>query len=621
MIATQHWTAGVHHDGSIMYVSNPTPRADEIVTIKLRVPLDSPVQAVFLRTAPDGESHLEPMEEVGRDGICRWYAASLRATMPVNTYRFKLMTAEGAYYLTAAGISRAERTDALDFKLLADFDTPSWLNDAVFYQIFPDRFYNGDDSLTPPNGAWERGGYKVQQRDWGLPPLHWHEGGGVVFYGGDLLGITQKLDYLETLGVNALYLCPIFCSESNHRYDITDFYHVDPHLGGDEGLIALRRALDAKGMRLVLDITPNHCSYHHPWFTEALKNPAAPTREYFIWNEYPNDYATWLGVPSLIKLNYDSPALREVMYRGDKAIIRHWMREPYRIDGWRLDVLNMTGRYKMRQLGHEVAREIRQAVKEENPQAYLVGEHFHDGTPYLQGDQLDATMNYQGFNVPMRRWLGGHDLGVEGGAPWGDTTLLPAEYMAQQMQRFYAAVPWAIARLQFNQLGSHDVARILTVVDGDSRRAGLAAVMLMAYPGVPCVYYGDEIGIGGGKDPDNRRTMLWDESQWDKGLYDLYRQAIHLRRTQPALIHGGFQILYAEQGIFAFMRQSPEQRLIIVGYRGLEAVDSVCIPIWHGGTDDHTVLRNLLGDEVFSVENGVIRFEKLETGAVFVLEG
>lgn len=623
MTFSLHWTAGLHHDGSALYVSNPLPAHGETVTIKLRAPVDAPIRAVYLRTAPDGEQHMSPMQVVKQDAVCAWWQGSLSVTMPLVIYRFKVMSAEGAYWLTQLGVSRADAPDAFDFKLVADFAAPSWLDDAVFYQIFPDRFCNGDPANDVPSGAWERRGFTAQQREWGALPLGHSEGGGLDFYGGDLPGIIQKLDYLQDLGVNGLYLNPIFTAYTNHRYDTADYFEVDPHLGGNSALADLRRALDQRGMRLVLDVTPNHCGNRHPWFTAAQADPNAPSADYFTFHRHPDEYESWMGHTLLVKLNYGSQKLRDVMYRAPDSVMRRWLHEPYRIDGWRLDVANMTARQGMSQLQHEVWREMRRAVKADQPQTFFFGENFYDGTPQLQGDQLDATMNYQGFTLPMWSWLPGRQMFSDPipGVEWIDIVPMPAESLAEQWTRFRAAVPWGIARQQFNQLGSHDTPRILWLMAGDKALVRLGVAILMTVPGVPCIYYGDEIGLDGGQDPDNRRCMPWDDSAWDKDLRASYQRLIRLRRTAPALRQGGFQPVYASGGLLVYLRQSAEQRLLMVAYRGPEAPVSLTIPVRHAGFADGTTLVDMLTGGTFRVAEGSLALNGLERGTMYILEG
>jgi alpha-glucosidase len=620
MVNNLHWTAGLHHDGSALYVSNPLPAIGETVTIKLRTPNRAPIQSIFIRSAPDGENHYDSMILKSDDGVSAWWEGELKAVNPRNQYRFRILTEEGAYYLNAAGCSRAEAPDYFDFKLLADYQAPTWVRSAVFYQIFPDRFHNGDPSNDVPDGAWSSEGKTTKRRPWGALPSSWSESGSLDFFGGDLAGVQQKLDYLRDLGVNAIYLNPIFDSETNHGYDIKDFHHVAPHMGGDEALAELRRALDDAGMRLMLDITPNHASHHHPWFLDAQQNADAPTAEFFTFYKRPDDYEAWFGVKTLPKLNYKSEALRDAMYRAPDSALRHWLREPYRIDAWRLDVMNMTARQGAIQLGNKVGRQIRRAVKGDNPQTYIIGEHFYDGSTHLQGDEMDAMMNYQGFLIPLRRWLIGYDLGHENGRPSADPVLLSGEAVLEQWTNFRAAIPWVIAAQQFNQLGSHDTSRILTILREDKALAKLAAVLLMTFLGVPCIYYGDEIGLEGGKDPDNRRTMPWDESAWDNDLHAHYQKLIRLRRAASALCDGGFQSLYGQDGLIAFQRHSSNQRLIVIGYRGPDKLASISVPVWQAGIPDGTTLTDYLSGKTYQVQDGALHLENLDKGAALVLE-
>ncbi|MCE7947714.1 MAG: maltodextrin glucosidase [Chloroflexi bacterium CFX4] len=615
--ASLDWRAAVHHDGSALYVSNPLPNYGERVQITLRLPIESPVTGVALRSAPDGEQYFSLMQEAYRDATCRYFVAELLITMPVNGYRFRLLTDEGIWHYNQHGIQRSEPLDHFDFKLLANFAAPSWLRDAVFYQIFPDRFYNGDPSNDVPPGAWSVGSFTVQQRIWGEPVMTWKESGNLDFFGGDLVGIAQKLDYLTALGVSALYLNPIFAARSNHRYDVTDFHNIDPYLGGNVALANLRAALDAVNMRMILDVTLNHCGWFNRWFTEAQADANAPTAEYFTFYNHPEHYEMWLGVPSLPKLNYRSMRLREVMYRAADSVLRRWLQPPYRVDGWRLDVANMQGRQGAQQLGHEIGREIRSAVKGDGHDRYLMGENFFDGTPHLQGDELDAVMNYQGFTMPLWRWLGAYDHGA-GHYPLTSSVPISAETLAAQWATFRAAVPFVIARQQYNQLDSHDTRRFLSIVQGDKALAKLGAVLMFTYLGVPSVYYGNEIGLAGENDPDNRRCMIWDAAGWDHDLLAHYKRLIALRRQASALCDGGLQHLYADSDLIAYQRQSAAQRLIVIGSRA--ARETVSVPIWQGGIADGAQFTDLLNGGTYSVQGGALTLSSLSAGAALILE-
>jgi alpha-glucosidase len=415
---------------------------------------------------------------------------------------------------------------------------------------------------------------------------------------------VQKLDYLSDLGVNALYLTPIFTAPSNHKYDVADYRQIDPHFGGEPALAALRQALDARDMRLLLDIVPNHCGADHAWFQTAQADANAASADYFTFHRHPDDYECWLGVPSLPKLNYASERLRDEMYGGSEAIMRYWLRPPYRIDGWRVDVANMLARQGPNQLGHKIGRGMRRALKAEAPDMYLLGENFFDATPHLQGDELDASMNYQGFTMPLWRWLAAFDIATTASRPWADPSPIATETLAAQWAEVRAAIPWQVACQQFNLLGSHDTPRILTTLGGKCERVALAATLLFTYPGVPCIYYGDEIGLPGGPDPDCRRPMPWDEGQWNTALRTHFQYLIRLRRESSALSRGGFQLLHAACHTIAFQREAPEERLLVVARRAADGLTA--LPVAHANLPDGSRLRELFSGAEASVAGGML---------------
>ncbi|MBA3531799.1 MAG: maltodextrin glucosidase [Ardenticatenales bacterium] len=594
------WIDSVHHDSSAFYVTIKGTRIGDKGTVRLRAGLDAPIERLFVRTTPDGEQAMTPMRRVDVDAICQWWEAEMLLLMPLTHYRFLLVTSDGGWWLTAEGMQRHTPTDANDFKLLANYHAPNWVRDAIFYQIFPDRFADGDPTNNVRSNEYSVYGFPTIARKWGELPQKLT--GGREFFGGDLQGVIERLPYLEALGITALYLNPIFTAPSNHKYDIADYEKVDPHLGGDTALSALRRALDEHGMHLILDIVPNHCGALHPWFIEAQGNSQAPTADFFTFNRATGDYACWFAVPSLPKLNYQSERLRARMYAGQDAIMRRWMRAPYRIDGWRIDVANMLARQGESQLGHKIGRGIRRAIKEENPDAYLLGENFFDATEHLQGNELDANMNYRGFGYPLLHWLAGYDNAAFGGAAWSVPYPLPTEAMVAQWQTFMAAVPWQIALQQLNLLGSHDTARFFTFLGEDMARARAAVTVLFAFPGVPSVYYGDEIGLAGGNDPDCRRCMPWGPEAWNEEMLEMYQALIRLRRASPALRWGGYQLLHAAGESVAFQREAAEERILVVARRGEDALQM--LPVGHGGIADGTRFREFFSKAEETVAQG-----------------
>lgn len=605
----------VHHDGSPRYVISPvgddTRPGDEVI-LRLRAAPQAPLDQVLLRYCPDGEQQfleLQP-QPFSPGSACRWWQVKLRLQMPLTHYRFLVFTPDGAFWLSAGGLKRHTPTDHEDFRILAGYQAPAWVRQSVFYQIFPDRFYDGDPGNNVRPGQYSYAGAPSISSRWGQPPHPTWPQSMVEFFGGDLPGIERKLDYIAGLGVDALYLNPIFTAISNHRYDVTDYFSVDPHLGGDQALVALRQATRSAGIRLVLDVVPNHCGVMHPWFQAARRDPHAPIADFFTFHRHPDDYEAWLGVRSLPKLNYRSQGLRDAMYGPGDSVFRHWLRPPFAIDGWRLDVANMLARQGADQLGLEVGRQIRQAVKAENPDAYLLGENFFDASEQLQGDLWDAAMNYSGFYRPLLYWLSGFKISWHGKPVYQDAGgQWPTRALLDSWQAHRAAIPWAIVRQQFNLLGSHDTPRFQGLVDGDPARLRLAVGLLMTYPGTPCVYYGNEIGLSG----DNRACMPWDPAAWDHELLEFHRQLIHLRRTSPALIQGGFQELLASEDTLAFLRDAEAEQIIVVARRN-PVQAAVELDAGTAGLPDGLRLQDVLSRQIAAVENGHLRLPAMPVG-------
>ena len=608
----------IHHSGSARYVFPNAPRLGDEITIRLRTTPRAPIRQVILRTSPDGEQHFTSLhlENHDQSGACNWWRTSMRLTMPLTCYRFLIIGEDATYWYNASGLHTFNPTGAEDFRILTDYQAPGWLKNSVFYQIFPDRFADGDPTNNVRDGEYDYAGFTARARRWGEPPTTGSRAALVEFYGGDLAGITAHLDYITSLGANALYLNPIFTAFSNHRYDVTDYFSVDPHLGGNPSLVDLRKALVERGMRYILDIVPNHCGILHPWFQAALTDPSTPTAEYFTFHKHPDDYDTWLGVRTLVKLNYRSAILRNVMYAGSNSIFRHWLRPPYSADGWRIDVANMLARQGADQMGMEVGRGIRRAVKDENPQAYLMGENFFDATNQLQGDCWDGVMNYAGFALPLRDWLGPVKIFVPGQTQWINTgNSLTTQALVESWEAFRAAIPWVVAIQQFNLIDSHDTPRALSLLEGNRDLFRLVVTLLFTYPGVPCVYYGDEIGLGGGQGMNSRQCMSWDSSTWDMELQDFYKALIHLRRTSPALMDGGFQVLWTENDTLVYQRDVNEETLLVVARRGTKTRPAGPVPVSHGAIPEGTEFEELFTSQRICVQNGNIPLPALPPGA------
>ncbi len=609
----------IHHDGSSRYVR--APKGDDLhlgdeVTIRMRMLPDVPVDRLLLRTCPDGEQFFAEMKPASSqpNPACQWWEATLRLNMPVTSYRFLLFTRDGAWWYNGSGFHEHVPTDADDFRLLAEYEAPVWVRRSVFYQIFPDRFADGEPESNVYDGEFEYHGQTSVSAKWGEPQRNFPQA-MVEFYGGDLPGVTQNLDYLTDLGVNAVYFNPVFSAYSNHRYDVVDYENVDPHLGGNAALRSMREAFNARGMHFILDIVPNHCGVMHPWFQAALADINTYSAEFFTFHSHPDDYETWLGVRSLPKLNYRSHTLRETIYSSPNSVFRRWLKPPFAIDGWRVDVANMLARHGKDQLEEEVWRGIRAAVKAENPQAYLLGENFFDGSSQLQGDCLDATMNYAGFTHPLLYWLDHFHIGqhaeprqVHAQTQWS------TEALVRTWQAYRAAIPWTIARQQLNLLGSHDTARIHHLVGGNDARNRLAVALLLTYVGVPCIYYGDEIGMTASDSLGARDCMIWDQTKWDMNLRGFYQTLIHLRRNSPALIEGGFQVLLTAKDTLAYLRDSEQEQLLVIGNRSSHAYPVESLPVRNGGIADGTQFTEIFSGETLTVQNGVLPITSIPAG-------
>ena len=609
------WLKSVHHDGSAKYVSNLYPRLDETVRLHLRTGINAPVKRVFLRYFPDGEQSFIRMEKTGEDTACIWWAADFPIEEPVAHYRFLLEAEDGMWWLTAAGAQIQVPLDVLDFKILADYDAPMWIHDAVFYQIFPDRFANGDTSNDPHPDSYEYHGHRPKTFPWGQPPDA-DVNGSMIFYGGDIQGITQHLDYIEQLGINTIYLNPIFTAYSNHKYDVIDYEHVDPHLGGDDALIEFRKALDERHMRYLLDIVPNHCGYKHPWFLAAQADWQAPEAEFFTFDVHPTSYKSWLGVSSLPKLNYRSAELRRRIYEGDDSVFRRWLRPPFGADGWRVDVANMLARQGRSQMGHDISRAIRRAVKDTRPDAYLMGENFFDASPQLQGDQFDGVMNYMGFGTPLLHWLRGYRQGA-----WGmkEMIISPIQWATEALDLVWrerrATIPWVIALQQYNVVDSHDTERIRTIVKENDALHRLAALVQLTVPGVPGLYYGDEIGLTDLPIIGSRNCMPWNESEWNHDLLDFYRKLIKLRKDSDILKWGGWQMLIVEEDTFAYQREGVTGRMLVIAHRGATPRPADPLPVAHGGIVDGTVFREFFSGTELTVKDGNLPIGEHPQGA------
>ncbi len=455
---------------------------------------------------------------------------------------------------------------------------PDWVQDAVFYQIFPDRFAK---SARNPNS-------NLPFESWGSPPtVH-------GFKGGDLYGVTEHLDYLKDLGITALYLNPIFASASNHRYHTYDYYNVDPLLGGNDAFRELLDKAHKKNIRVVLDGVFNHASRGFWQFHHVLENgDASPYKDWFFfdtarlhgkrrWGAYPGTaelhalqngedslqaigYRSWWNLPALPKFNTSTPAVRKFIF----DVAKYWVE--FGIDGWRLDV--------PAEIDDDAFwQEFRYRVRQANPQAYIVGEVWHEAHRWLQGDQFDAVMNYL-VTASALSFCAGPHLNIDvveqaGGLKGRVHRYMDALGFADEVDRMMNLYKPEITRAQLNLLDSHDMPRFLSCASGDKNSLKLAWLFIMTIPGAPCIYYGDEVGIDGEHDPYCRKSFPWDESKWDKNLLQYAKDVIALRTKNLALRRGDFNRLWSADGTYVFSR-TLENKTFIVALNSSESPQQV----------------------------------------------
>lgn len=453
--------------------------------------------------------------------------------------------------------------------------TPDWVKHAVFYQIFPDRFARTQRQPLPP-------AMQVPLESWDSPPT------GTGYKGGDLWGVAENLDYLQDLGITAIYFTPIFQSTSNHRYHTHDYYQVDPLLGGNQAFADLLDAAHQRDIKVVLDGVFNHASRGFFFFNDILENgPTSPWLDWFKVQGWPlsaydgakpANYESWLNNRALPEFNHDNPQAREYIMQ----IAEYWLHQG--IDGWRLDVpsdIDAEGFW----------HEFRQRVKAINPEAYIVGEIWTDARQWLDGKQFDGVMNYL-FTGPALAFTAKNRvvMSLVEKPSYFPYPALDAQGYAEKIEDLLALYSWEIQLTQLNLLSSHDIARALTVVSDDQSSFELAVLLQMTFPGAPSVYYGDEVGVAGAHDPDCRRSFPT-ETDWNQSLLTLHKELIALRHQHPVLRTGTYKTLVTSGDCYVFARSSQEET-IVVAVNTAEEKSQVTIPdldhrarvLWGKGT-------------------------------------
>lgn len=603
------WLYGIYSDTTKYFVSNPYPKKGETVTIALQMSGDANPDKVFIRFREFGMEQFRQMDLVSKGKVLRF---ETEITMKEKRfhYHFLIFIDGKPHYYSQYRLTDYFPDETRDFVLLSDFRPAKWVKSSVFYQIYPERFCNGNDALSVKEGEFVYQGVAVKALPWGSPALPYEKGRNVDFYGGDLEGVIQKLDYLQQLGVNAIYLNPIFYSPSAHRYDSLDYTVVDPHLGGDEALSKLTEEIHKRGMRLMLDISINHTSSDAKWFNKsgdfydvslgAYHNPDSEERDYYFIRE-DGSYDKWAGVPTMPKLNYGSQKLRDVIYRKEDSVLKKWLKAPFEIDGWRFDVADCLARNEDIDVHEEVLREIRTYLKDEKEDVFLLAEDWVDCSEDLQGDRWDSTMNYFGCGRPVRQFVGEPDL-VQGRWPAMRSfdSHMSASQLAERICQFLGKMPGAVAYQMFNLLDSHDVPRLHNNPQIDEAGIRAAVLMMFTLPGTTNVYYGDEVALDGKIDAVEfaRYPMDWD---WEskpgaRERFAYYQTLCKLKTSSEALKDGGFQVLYAEENVISFARFTDQEMLITICSMEKEEAEIV-LPTRQYGFEGEQV-KELLGNEV-----------------------
>lgn len=663
------------------YVTPMEPNPGETVTIRFRAWKDN-IDTVFFIS---GSMRLA-MSYEKTEGQFDYF--KIRLVMGEDTihYFFEVHAGKIRCFYNKMGVSK-DLQDYYAFTIAPGFCTPDWAKGAVMYQIFVDRFYNGDKTNDVEDREYYYiGGYAEKVKDWEKYPAFM---GVREFYGGDLQGVREKLDYLQDLGVDVIYFNPIFVSPSNHKYDIQDYDYVDPHYGkivndggtilgeGDTSnthaskyiqrvadkanlessntlFIQLVEEIHSRGMKIILDGVFNHCGSFNKWLDReqiyerqegyepgAYIAADSPYRSFFKFNNehdwpYNPFYDGWWGHNTLPKLYYEqSPKLYDyIMEIGKK-----WVSPPFNVDGWRLDVaadLGFSNEYN-----HKFWKEFRKNVKEANPNAVILAEHYGDAGSWLRGDEWDTVMNYDAFMEPLTWFFTGmekHSDEFRNDMLGNDQAFVGA--MNHHMSNFLAPS----LQIAMNELSNHDHSRFLTRTNHKVGRVSSlgyeaasenvdvsvmreAVVMQMTWPGAPTIYYGDEVGVCGFTDPDNRRTYPWGHENLE--LLAFHKEMIRIHKAYSVLTHGSLKFLEQCRDMISYGRFSADEQ-VVVAFNNSQAEKTVTLSVWQvnvpvNGEMEQVMLTHKEGFTtekiVYKVESGEVTLKLLPQSAVVLYHG
>jgi alpha-glucosidase len=577
-----HLYALPHHDGSALYCppldrSSTSSALGQKQTVRVRVPGEfGALSSAAVRVVIDAEPQFAEMRMISSPlpaDSAQWWEGVIGLDNPVVSYRFLLNRADGsAWWLNGEGVDSVETVDALDFRATIYPTAPDWAARRPIYQVFPDRFARSQPDRENAGPGW------AVAAGWNDAVIHEGPLTTRQLFGGDFDGAIEHLDHIEALGVGLLYLTPFFPAGSNHRYDASSFDRVDPLLGGDDALIRFVTAAHARGIRVIGDLTTNHTGDAHEWFRSALGDPSAAESDFYYWLDDRNsDYVSWYGVPSLPKLNWKSHRLRRRLIEGRDSIVAKWLLPPFQLDGWRIDVANMTGRHGTDDLNRDIQQTVRRTMDEFAPGSILFAESTNDAARDFDGSGWQAPMSYSAFTRPLWHWLRipetdpQHHFGI----PYGHTPHATADAFVRSNMRFTAAYPWAVRMLSMNAIDTHDTPRFAERANDDVQL--VAAGLSFTLPGAPVVYAGDEFGLRGKDGEDSRKPIPWSTTP---RLLESYAQLSALRLGSAAIERGSLRWLFADDESLAFVRETPDTANLVVAFR---SAATISLPIGQTG--------------------------------------
>lgn len=617
----------IYHDTTKYFVSNPYPKRGEEIKITIRMLKNDYIKSIYIRYKKLGAEHYEKLElDYEKNGLS-YYSINIECLDRVVSYAFHLLTDDGLFTYSQHQITDYIFDDSFNFKIITNYKAPKWMAKSVFYQILPDRFYNGKPEITPDENSYIYRGDRPRKMKWDETPLDWIDVKCMDFYGGDLYGIKEKLPYLKEIGVNAIYLNPIFTSPTMHKYDALDYFEIDPSLGGEEALIELSEEMHKNNMKLMLDISINHTSSSSKWFNidgefydksiGAYNNRNSKERNYYFIND-DNSYETWAGVQTMPSLNYSNQEVRDIIYKKEDSVLKKWLSHPYNIDGWRFDVADVMARNRKVDVYDEVWEEINSELKSYKDIILLAEEWTHTPEMYL-GDKWDSTMNYFGCARPIRQFAGEPDLFA---GRVQEIAKLKNEMTGTQLKHRILnplrSIPGQIQYQMLNLFDSHDATRLHNneIVKKEVYKG--AVITLFMLPGATSIYYGDEKYLDGrlGSMEGGRYPMDWSESlpKEKKEIFDIYQTMAKLKSESEVFEYGGFKLAYDDKTKIALVRFTQEEAFIAIWNKEVEN-EKISIDVEEFGLNNATVI---IGNSTVNLSGGVLEVDLISEESVLI---